>query len=143
MPRPALDATGMKNLIQRASLTTLGIGIMTGGILSAAPGVAAKSTAIVRTGDCSASSDWKLKLTPDDGRLEVEFEVDQNRNGQTWNVVLKHNGKRFWSAQRATKAPSGSFSVRKLTSNAAGADTIVARATNHRTGEACKATVSR
>ena len=32
-------------------------------------------------GTCTDSSRAKLKLKPDDGRVEVEFEVDENRNG--------------------------------------------------------------
>ena len=83
-------------------------------MLATAPSIAAKGADVVNTGSCSMSSDWKLKVKPDDGRLEVEFEVDQNRNGQTWNVMLKHNGNAFFSGQRTTKAPSGSFSVTKL-----------------------------
>src|SRR3954464_15782398 len=99
-------------------------------MLATAPVIAAKGgDAVIRTGNCSMSSDWKLKAKPDDGRLEVEFEVDQNRNGQTWNVVLKHNGSAFFTGQRTTQAPSGSFSVQKFTNNAAGTDTIVGKAT--------------
>ena len=33
---------------------------------------------VIREGPCSGRSDWKLKLSPEDGRIEVEFEVDQN-----------------------------------------------------------------
>src|SRR5262245_8359718 len=33
---------------------------------------------VIRDGSCSGRSDWKLKLSPQDGRIEVEFEVDQN-----------------------------------------------------------------
>src|SRR3954454_7963179 len=118
----------MKQLIRRAALSTLGVGVLASGMLATVPSVAAKGTDVIRTGNCSLSSDWKLKVSPDDGRLEVEFEVDQNRSGQVWNVVLKHNGNTFWSGQRTTAAPSGSFSVTKRTSNAAGTDTIVGRA---------------
>ena len=132
----------MKKLIRRITVGTLGVGILATGMLATAPAIAAKSSSVVRTGSCSASSDWKLKVTPDNGRLEVEFEVDQNRNGQTWNVVLKHNGSTFFSGQRTTVAPSGSFSVRKLTSNAAGTDMILGRATNPKTGEVCRGTVN-
>ena len=32
-------------------------------------------------GSCSGGSTAKLKVKHDDGRLETEFEVDQNRNG--------------------------------------------------------------
>ena len=132
----------MKQLIRRAALGTLGVGVLASGMIATAPAVAAKGSDVVRTGSCSLASDWKLKVGPEDGRLEVEFEVDQNRVGQVWNVVLRHNGTAFWRGQRTTQAPSGSFTVRKFTGNAAGTDTIVGRATNPRTGEVCRGTVN-
>jgi hypothetical protein len=102
----------------------------------------AKDGDVVRSGACTGASDWKLKLGHEDGKIEVEFEVDQNRNGQTWNVRLKQDGNQFWSGQKTTKAPSGSFEVRKLASNKAGVHTFVGRATNPRTGEVCRGTAS-
>ena len=98
----------------------------------------AKDGDIVRRGDCTARSDWKLKLSPENGRIEVEFEVDQNRNGQRWNVKLKRNGNVFWRGSRTTQAPSGSFEVRRLARNGPGVEKIVARARNPRTGEVCR-----
>ncbi len=98
----------------------------------------AKDGDIIRRGECTARSDWKLKLSPEDDRIEVEFEVDQNRNGQRWNVKLKRNGNVFWRGVRTTKAPSGSFTVRRLSSNGPGVDRIAARAKNPRTGEVCR-----
>jgi hypothetical protein len=97
---------------------------------------------VIRRGACTGASDWKLKLSPEDGRIEVEFEVDQNRNGQTWNVRLKQDGDQFWSGQKTTQAPSGSFEVRKLATNRAGVHMFVGRARNPRTGEVCRGTAS-
>jgi hypothetical protein len=90
-----------------------------------------------KSGKCAARSTWKLKLSKDDGRIETEFEVDQNRVGRDWKVTLKHNGHRFFRGVRTTKAPSGSFEVRKFANNAAGTDKIVARARNLRSGALC------
>ena len=132
----------MIHLIRRVALGTLGIGVLAGGMLATAPVIAAKGTDVIRTGNCTMSSDWKLKAKPDNGRLEVEFEVDQNRSGQTWNVTLKHNGSTFFTGQRTTQAPSGSFSVTKFTNNAAGTDMIVGKATNPKTGEVCRGSLS-
>ena len=101
----------------------------------------AKDGDIIRRGDCTARSDWKLGLSPENGRIEVEFEVDQNRNGQRWNVKLKRNGNVFWRGTRTTRAPSGSFEVRRLTRNGPGTEKIVARARNPRTGEVCRGVV--
>jgi hypothetical protein len=77
----------------------------------------------------------KLKLSDEDGRIEVELEVDQNRNGVSWNVVMKRNGTRFFKGVRKTAAASGSLTVRRLVTNGSGADRIFAKAT--RAGETC------
>ncbi len=107
--------------------------------LAAAPmTVSAKDGDIIRRGSCSMRSDWKLKLSPENGRIEVEFEVDQNRNGQRWVVKMKRNGNVFWRGSRTTQPPSGSFEVRRVTRNGAGADRIVARARNVSSGEVCR-----
>ena len=108
-------------------------------VLLAAPASLAKSgPRVIKTGSCSAASDWKLKVKPEDGRLEVEFEVDQNRSGDKWRVVLRHNGVKFADVVRTTKPPSGSFEVRRLVRNKSGEDRFRARATNKRTGEVCR-----
>ena len=132
----------MKQLIRSVVLSSLAVGVLATGMLATAPVIAAKGSHVVRTGVCSMSSDWKLKVGPDNERLEVEFEVDQNRNGQVWNVVLKHDGSTFWSGHKTTSAPSGSFAVHRFTTNAAGTDTIVGKATNPKTGEVCRGTVN-
>jgi hypothetical protein len=121
---------------RRAALITT---IVASSLLVAAPlGTAAKDGDVIRTGSCSAATDWKLKLSPENGRIEVEFEVDQNRVGRTWNVKLKRDGNVFWRGQRTTRAPSGSFEVRQVTSNGAGSDRIVGVATNPASGEVCR-----
>lgn len=104
------------------------------------PGISSANDADVRvSGTCSGNSTWKLKAKPEDGgRIGVEFEVDSNKNGQTWKVTLKDDGTAFWSGTRTTLAPSGSFSVEKLTKNLAGTDNLVGRATNPATGEVCR-----
>lgn len=99
---------------------------------------AAKSGDVIAQGHCSGSSVWKLKLSPEDGRIEVEFQVDQNRNDRLWRVSLAQNGTTVWRGSRYTRAPSGSFTVRRALVNRAGADRIVARATNVRTDEVCR-----
>jgi hypothetical protein len=92
---------------------------------------------VIRTGACSGRSDWKLKLKNDNGRIEVEYEVDQNRVGDVWRVRIRHDGDLVFAARRTTKAPSGSFTVRLLQRNRAGNDLFRGRAVNLRTGEIC------
>jgi len=124
---------------KRTALTAvLAIAVMTAALVAGAGSAAGKDPEVIRRGGCSGPSDWKLKLKPEDGGIEVEFEVDQNRNGRAWRVVLRHNGVRFFNRIRRTRPPSGSFEVRRVVANKAGADTIRARARNRRTGELCR-----
>jgi hypothetical protein len=102
-----------------------------------APAAQAGSGDVIRTGSCSAASDWKLKLSPQDGRIEVEFEVDQNVVGDTWRVRFFRNGTLFATARATTRAPSGSFEVRRLANNGAGTNAFRVRAANLGTGEVC------
>ena len=93
------------------------------------------------SGRCTAGSTAKLKVKRDDGRLETEFEVDQNRNGVRWAVRIRRAGKTVVKTSATTKAPSGSFSVERRIADPAGRNRIVARATSP-SGEVCKAGVT-
>jgi hypothetical protein len=57
-------------------------------------------------------------------------------------VTLKKNGTVFFQGMRTTKAPSGSFEVRRVTGNPAGTDSFAGRAVNQATGEVCRGTAS-
>jgi len=119
----------------RAMVATAIVGVLlVGG--SALP-VLAKDGDVIRRGACSGPSDWKLKLSAEDGRIEVDYEVDQNRVGDTWRVRIRHNDDLVFAGTRITRAPSGSFEVRLLQRNRAGDDLFRARAVNLRTGEVC------
>jgi hypothetical protein len=97
----------------------------------------------VRThGSCSGSTDWKMKAKADNGRIEVESEVDSNKVGQTWNWKLKDNGVQVSSGSSTTTGPSGSFEVARRPANRAGTDHFVFRATNPSSGEVCRGTVA-
>jgi hypothetical protein len=102
-----------------------------------APVANAKAGDVIRTGACSGSSDWKLKLGPENGQIQVEFEVDSNVAGQTWSVRIAKNGVRIFAGRRVTQAPSGSFTVRLRTANGPGVDRFRASATNRANGETC------
>jgi hypothetical protein len=106
--------------------------------VAAASAGMAKDGDVLRRGVCTGQSTSKIKLSDEDGRIEVEFEVDQNRNGVRWNVVLFQNSTRIARVTRVTHGPSGSFEVRKVAPNTAGADAFRARATRA-SGEVCTA----
>ena len=97
---------------------------------------------VERNGSCSGSADWKIKAKPDDGRLEVEAEVDSNRNGQEWRWVLRRNGNVADRGTSTTRGPSGSFSVERKTGNAKGKDSFKFRAVHQGSGQVCVARVS-
>ena len=93
-------------------------------------------------GKCSAASRSKIKVKPRDGRLEVEFEVDQNRNGVKWNWKLKDNSAVVFHGTATTKDPSGSFSIERKINDSPGSDVVVGIGRNPKSGERCVANVT-
>ncbi len=111
--------------------------------LPAVPATAGGGDRVVRhSGDCTGRADWKLKVKSDDGRLEVEAEVDSNRSGQTWRWRLRHNGGLTAHGVRVTAGRSGSFTVERRVVNLSGTDRIVFRAVRANTGEVCRGVVN-
>ena len=92
---------------------------------------------VIRRGSCSAAADWKLKASPEDGRIEVEGEVDSNVNGQTWKWRLVHNGSVTARGTATTSGPSGSFDVERVVVNLKGEDRLRFRARNPESDELC------
>jgi hypothetical protein len=111
-------------------------------LLAVAPAASAKGGNDVRvSGNCGGGATSKLKLKADDGRIEAEFEVDRNVNGEKWKVTFARSGNVLVRTTATTKAPSGSFSVERRVSDLAGADRITARGVGPR-GETCIATAT-
>ena len=92
-------------------------------------------------GTCSPGVTSKLVLKKRDGRVQAEFEVDQNTAGRTWSVTMLGNGAVVKSTGATTKAPSGSFEVKARITDNAGTDVVKATATGP-SGETCTATAS-
>jgi hypothetical protein len=103
------------------------------------PAVSAEAKAgdVIRSGSCSGRADWKLKASPENGRIEVEGEVDSNRAGQEWRWSIRHNGSLSARGSKTTSGASGSFTVRRVLVNLRGQDRIDWRARNPRSGEVC------
>jgi hypothetical protein len=132
------------DMLSTRALTT---GIVTAAALMAPLGttVAAHaqggSAAVTHSGSCSGSANWKLSAKHDDtGKIEVEWQVDSNKAGQSWTVRLRDNGQLFMSGTRTTAAPSGSFTVHRLTANRAGDDVIRARSVHG--AQVCRGSVT-
>lgn len=105
-----------------------------------APASARGDDDVITTGSCSAGADWKVKVKTDDGRLEVEGEVDSNRVGQTWRWTIRHNGSVSARGRATTAGRSGSFSVERRVVDLAGTDRIAFRATY--AGQTCRGVVN-
>jgi hypothetical protein len=111
---------------------------MTAVILSAAVAPAVANDGDVRrSGSCSPSGTWKVKASPEDGRIEVEGEVDSNVKGQTWKWRIVHNGSVTAKGTAATAGPSGSFEVERTVVNLKGDDHLKFRAHNASSDETC------
>lgn len=95
---------------------------------------------VITTGSCSAGARWKLKVKTDDGRLEVEGEVDTNRAGQAWAWTIRHNGSVSARGTSTTTARSGSFEVERKIVDLAGTDRVAFRATY--AGQTCSGVVN-
>lgn len=111
-------------------------------VVGAGAAQAQSSDDVIRRGSCTGSTDWKIKAKPDDGRIEVESEIDSFRNGQVWRWVLSHNGSASARGTSTTRGPSGSFDVERRTVNANGSDDFTFRAVNNASGEVCVATLT-
>ena len=90
------------------------------------------------SGACTSGGHFELKAKHDDGKIEMEYEVDSNRAGQVWSVRITDNGAVVVSRHATTAGPSGSFTIRKVIADRLGPDKIHARATfmNHTCGGA-------
>jgi hypothetical protein len=122
----------------KVSLLVAAVLVLAGLAGAATAGAQGGGKQVIKRGSCSGSATWKLKAKIDNGRIETEFEVDQNVVGKKWRAVIRQNGVTRFSGIRTTKAPSGSFTVRKLLVNRAGSDRIVGKARALATGQTCR-----
>ncbi len=129
----------MKTSIRIAAIVLVASGIPA---LGAGAAHAQGDNEVLRNGSCSGNTNWKIKAKPDDGRLEVEAEIDSNRSGQTWHWRLRHDGRLEDRGSRLTGGRSGSFEVERKVANHRGTDSFKFRAVNRRSGEVCVARVS-
>jgi hypothetical protein len=110
-------------------ILTLAAAIAVPALVAAPAEASGGGTAVRASGGCAGGGVWTLKAKHDNGRLEIEYEVDTNRVGQLWRVGISDNNLGVFSGYRRTLAPSGSFTIRLLTADRAGVDVIRTRST--------------
>lgn len=101
----------------------------------------AKDGDVIRRVICTGQAEIKLKASPENGRIEVEAEIDEAVPGQRWNLVLKSNSSVIFRGDRTVNR-FGNIEVRQLTNNGAGPERISAAARNLQTGERCNVAVT-
>jgi hypothetical protein len=120
----------MNRIFTRSITTAVAAAALAAPLALAAPASAhGGGGAVGSSGHCVGGGVYELKAKHDDGRIEVEYEVDTNRAGQLWHFRLTDNGVLVRSGTARTVAPSGSFTIHRTIANRAGKDTIRARAT--------------
>lgn len=73
-----------------------------------------------------AGAEVDFSVEKDDGRFEVEVDIDEAEPGSEWRVVLWHDGKRFHN--RVHRADGdGDVEIEKNRPNTTGADTFKVR----------------
>jgi hypothetical protein len=128
-----------KNITRIAAAATLAAGIA---VTASVPAMASHGGGGKQnSGQCSQGANWKIKAKADDGRIEVEAEVDTNQSGQTFAWKLTDNGTLVEKGSSTTGGASGSFSVERKIANMAGTDAIKFKAKNAENGETCVATI--
>lgn len=128
----------------RRTLTVAGLSIAL--LLTGAPLAQADSegySGAGRTGSCSGRAHWQLNASRDDGRIEVDWEVDSHRAGQDWRLRIRDNGVLVAAAHDTSRHRDGSVDLERSIANRPGTDRIVARARNLSTGQFCVGRVSR
>ncbi len=92
-------------------------------------------------GRCSARSTWDLNLEKENGRIDIDVEIDSPTAGQRWTIKVTHEGRTVVNRTRTTDR-DGEVEVSKHVPNTRGKDKVTFRATNRTTGEVCRATLS-
>ncbi len=119
------------------AVAALGVGVLVG-VPADAAGAGSGDREVIRHGSCSGPANWKLKAKSDNGRIEVEGEVDSDANGQRWRWRILHEGDVAARGRATTSRPSGSFEVTRRLVNAPGDDRIGWRARHVGSGHTCR-----
>lgn len=103
--------------------------------------VTAPAQAVDRSERCDGAR-IELSVEKDDGRFEVEAEVDNAPRGSQWRVTLLQDGNRFFTDVRRAD-DDGDVSVDRDRPDTAGKDVFKLRANKVGTGGSCVITITR
>ena len=101
---------------------------------------ASPASAVDKTGTCGGAR-YELSVDRDNGRFEVEADIDNARAGSKWRITLRHDGKRFYNQVR-TADREGDISVDRHRPNTAGKDVFKLRVKRVGGGAACSHTIT-
>jgi len=95
-------------------------------VAPAAAVVADEGDDVRREGVCTGRSELSLRLRADDGEIRVELELEAERRGSRWFVIVLHERR---TAFRGTlRARGDSLRLRRTVRDWYGSDTFVGRA---------------
>jgi hypothetical protein len=89
-----------------------------------------------RTGVCSRSTEIQLRLRSDDDVIRVEIEIEADRRGAKWAVILLHERRIAFRGSPRTDS-DGSIELRRSVPDWLGTDSFVVRA-NGPGSESCR-----
>ncbi|MEO5852890.1 MAG: hypothetical protein ABIQ15_10305 [Nocardioides sp.] len=93
---------------------------------------------VEKRGWCSQGAEWRIRASPEDGRIEIEGGIDSGRSGQRWKWRMFHNDTLSAMDTAWTGGVSGSFEVRRQVTDLAGTDRYSFRARNPDSREWCR-----
>ncbi len=97
------------------------------------------SADIDKGGVCSGAR-YELSVDREDGRFEVDADIDDAPAGSRWRVQLSHEG-RVYHDRVGTTDREGDLDVETLRANTAGSDTFTLKVTRVGTSRTCSATI--
>jgi hypothetical protein len=137
-PEARIMTKGHRQMNFRKTTTTIGMTALLA--VPAATLMAAPANAVEKSGRCSGAR-FELNAEKDDGRFEVEADIDNARPGSKWRVVLRHDGKKIYNQVR-TADREGDIEVERNRRNTAGKDVFRLTVKKVGTKSACTRTIT-
>ncbi|MDQ3874637.1 MAG: hypothetical protein M3322_03660 [Actinomycetota bacterium] len=91
-------------------------------------------------GACTGRSEAQLRLRTDDGRIRVEFELENGGPSTRWKIVVLHERRTAWRGSVRT-GRRRSLRLRRTVADWFGTETVAVRASS-RGGETCRASAT-